>query len=138
MSDALITDVDRVVPFVCGRIGLEQSQLDEPAAVGLVRNGELIAGVLFEGYTGSCVELHVAGIGARWITKPMLRMTFLYPFYQLRCKVIRARVPSWNTASVKLCLRLGFKLEHIETDATPRGDMWVLAMRPADCRFLEV
>lgn len=138
MADVLTTDKDLVLPFVCSRSGLVREWLDDPSCIGVLRDGILIAGVVFEAYTGTCLEMHVAGDGKRWLTKPLLRVCFKYAFIQLGCKVIRGRVPSWKPEAIRLDLKLGFKLECVLTDAAPQGSYWLMAMRKEDCRFLEI
>lgn len=139
MSDVIIVDRERVARFICERTEMDMDLLQPGyTVVGLERDGELIGGVMYEYYTGSCVEMHMAGDGGRWITRPLLRMAFRYPFIQLGCKVVRGRVPSWNLEAIKLDLKLGFRLEHVLEDADPRGAHWLMIMRREDCRFLEV
>ena len=138
MADVLTADASLVVPFVCDLAGIHEPWLDDPSAIGLIRDGELVAGVLYEHYTGSSLEMHVAGTGGRWATRRFLREVFHYPFVQLGCKIVYGRVPSWRPEALRLDLGLGFKIDHILKDATPTGDMYVISMRPQDCKFLEV
>ena len=140
MADVFTTDKAQVIPFICGLAGLTRECLADPTCIGLLRDGRLIGGVLYEGYTGpgGSVEMHVAGVGRTWLTRRMLRLAFHYPFTQLECKVIYGRVPSWKPEALRLDLKLGFTLEYVMKDAAPQGDYYLVAMREAQCRFLEI
>lgn len=139
MTTEITTDNVAIAEFVLPRADMKGRTADEFTAIGIKRNGVLSGGVLYENYTGpgGCVEMHVAGDGARWMTPQFLRLVFGYPFIQLGCKVVRGRVPSNNIHALAFDLRLGFTIEHLIRNARPDGDDWLLMMWRDNCRFLE-
>lgn len=61
MSHSLEYDLDAVLPFMQGLIpGLARSQ--DMRAIGLRRGGRLVAGVLYEGFNGRNLWMHVAAV----------------------------------------------------------------------------
>ena len=66
---ALDYDLTRVAAFMRGPLpGLALSE--GMRAIGLLRGGRLVAGVIFEGYNGCNVWMHVAAEpGARWLNR---------------------------------------------------------------------
>jgi len=106
-------------------------------AIGLERNGELVAGVLYEDYNGANLLMHVASDGsAQWMTPGYLRVCFEYPFGKLGCKRVTGIVPSINRRALMFDERLGFKVEARLTDAHPDGDLIVLSMKRDECRWI--
>lgn len=102
------------------------------------RNGKLLGGVIFTGYTGSSISIHVAGFDPRWINNDMLWIVFNYPFVQLGVRKLVGQVPSCNHKALDFDFRLGFKEEARITDVFPDGDLVFLSMRPEDCRWLKL
>ena len=77
--------------------------------LGLERDGELVAGVLYEGYNGRNVWMHVAAIpGSRWMTRDFLRYCFRYPFDEMGVARVSGYVNASNLAAWRLDGHLGF------------------------------
>lgn len=106
--------------------------------ISRARDGKLLGGVIFTGYTGASIAIHVAGLEPRWINNNMLWITFDYPFNQLRVSKLIGHVPSGNRKALDFDLKLGFKEEARITDIYPDGDLIVLSMRREDCRWLKL
>lgn len=115
------------VPVVAGMKGL-----------GLERDGELIAGVLYEGYNGVNVWMHVATTpGKKW-TMEFLRYCFYYPFVELGCKRVSGYVEDSNEAAKRFDEHLGFTREAVlRGAAADGGDVILYVMRREDCRYLQ-
>lgn len=106
-------------------------------AIGLSLRGALIAGVLYEEYNGANISMHVAALPkAHWMTRKYLHVLFDYPFTQLKCKRVTAIVAESNKTCLKVMLHLGFQIEAILKDANPDGNLLVLVMFKADCRWI--
>lgn len=109
------------------------------STIGLVRDGELVAGCLYDDYNGANVNMHIASDGSRsWLNKEFLWYSFYYPFEQLGCKRVTGLVPSSNHDARRFDEHLGFVLEAALKDAHPDGDLLVYRMFRADCRWLNV
>lgn len=136
--DALTYDLQRVLPFMQQRIvGMRRS--DDMVGMGLVRDGVLVAGQLFEGYNGRNIWGHAAGAeDVHWCTRGWLAACFAYPF--LVCKVDRlsAYVNASNTAARRFDEHVGFREEARLKGAAPDGgDVIVYVMWRQECRYIK-
>ena len=121
-------------------------RIDEPNfglgshAIGLEQNGELIAGVVYNMFTGSSICMHVAAIpGKRWMTREFLWRAFAYPFIQLGCNRVTGLVRVDNFAAQRFDEHLGFKREGLMRRACTDGtDMILYGMLREECRWLGV
>ena len=105
--------------------------------IGLEVDGELTAGVLYDNHTEQSVQMHVAGVGKRWMTKAYLRTCFDYPFNQLKVKKVVGIVDSTNADALRFDRHLGFVDEAVIKDAGRLGDLHILTMTRQQCRFLK-
>ncbi len=106
--------------------------------IGLERNGELVAGVMFDYHNGASVYAHWAIGDKRALNRDFLFAIFAYPFIQLECAVLITLIGSDNVASWKLVEHLGLKREHAICDAHPSGELLIYTMRQNECRWLNV
>jgi len=106
--------------------------------ISRVEDGELLGGVIFDGFTGPCIFMHQAGFSKHWISRDLLWVSFDYPFNQLNCKKICGTIPSSNQRLLAMNTKLGFKVEAVIKDAYPDGDMLVLSMNKDECRWLDL
>ena len=102
------------------------------------RNDKLMGGVLFTDYNVVSAQIHVASFQPNWINKELLWVTFDYPFNQVGINKLIGLVPSTNVEALRFDMALGFVIETRVKDVFPDGDMLVLAMYKADCRFLKM
>lgn len=136
MATRIIGDVTRVLEFV--RTVMPMNYVEHMKGLGLERDGELVAGVLYEGYNGQNVWMHVAAVpGGKWMTRDYLRYSFHYPFNEMGVKRISGYVNASNMAARRLDEHLGFKPEATLTGAAPDGgDVILYAMWRKDCRYV--
>lgn len=138
MKKIVTNEPELIGPWVCERAGGEWVS-GRGSAIGLVEDGEIIAGVLFEDWNGANILMHVAAKpGRRWLNREFLKACFSYPFNQLGVKRVTGVVPSANKDAMRFDLHLGFSLEATLKEAHPDGDLHILAMRREDCRWLEI
>lgn len=102
--------------------------------IGLEKDGNLVAGVLYDYWNGSSIYAHIAVDGP--INRDFLREIFRYPFVQLQCNVILGLVPSSNEKARQFDEHLGFKLLVDIPGGHPDGSLRIYFMRKEDCRFL--
>lgn len=127
---------ERVGRWVCARTG-GQWMPGEGVAIGLERDGDLVAGVMFDHYNGRSIAMHVAGAGMRWCTAAFRRAVFSYPFLQLKVAKVLGLVDETNLQARRFDEHLGFRLEARIADAAPRGDLLIYTMTADQCRHLE-
>ncbi|MEN6526405.1 MAG: GNAT family protein, partial [Candidatus Polarisedimenticolia bacterium] len=121
---------------VAERAGCSHHAWAEYTTIGLERNGELVGGVVFECFTGTNANIHVAGSGSYWMTRVFLFAVFGYAFNQLKLKRLTGYVEAANTRALGFNRKLGFTQEAVLKDAVPSGDVMIMCMRREDCRFI--
>lgn len=107
------------------------------AGIGWARDGELIAGVVYNEYNHVNINMHVASVGRHWLTRPFLREAFDYPFNRAKVKRITAFIEDENKAAIRFDEHLGFKYETRLKDAYINGDILIYVMRREDCRWVD-
>lgn len=127
---------ERVGRWVCERTHGTYSSADS-VAIGLEENGELIAGVLYDHWNGKSLAMHVAGEG-KWLNREFLWYSFHYAFEQCGASKVLGFVSSANTDALRFDRHLGFKHEATIKDACPNGDIAILGLAKADCRWLKL
>lgn len=129
----------RVKAWVAPQVA-ETSFENTAVGIGLEQDGELIAGVVFNMYTGPGISIHVAAVpGKRWMTRDYLFRTFAYPFLQLNCFRITGLVRTDNLDAQRFNEHLGFKREGLLRRACDDGtDMIVYGMLKEECRWLGI
>ena len=137
MTTRIISDPARVYHFVSSLMPL--NVVAGMKGLGLERDGELVAGVIYEGYNQHNVWMHVAAVpGRRWLNKEFLRYCFHYPFNELGCSRVSGYVEASNEDARRFDEHLGFKQEAVlRGAAADGGDVILYVMRREDCRFLE-
>lgn len=106
-------------------------------AIGLERDDELCAVVVFDTFSQTGCNMHIASDGTRrWMNKELLLSAFAYPFVQLGLKRVTGIVPARNTAALSFDEHLGFVREGLCRDGFPDDDMVILGMLRKDCRFI--
>lgn len=135
MSKVIIWDQKEVIgPWVSSRIGVPWLGQE---AIGIGKDGQILAGVFYEGFNGASIAIHVAAApGTRWCIPAFLWTVFDYPFNQLQVRKVFGVVPSHNEAALRLDLHLGFVHEATLKDAHPAGDLLMLSMTRSQCRWL--
>lgn len=137
-SHVLDYDLDSVLPFVQTRMGgLDRSE--RMTAIGLRRGGELVAGVIYEGFNGRNMWAHVAAEpGRRWLVREYLFACFAYPFIVCGVDRLSGYVNASNTEARRFDEHLGFKEEARLRGAAPDGgDVILYVMWRDECRYLK-
>lgn len=109
---------------------------DGAQTIGLEKDGELIAGVLYDYCNGASCYMHVASKGNYWLDRRYLNACFDYPFNYLGCKVVIGLVPESNLKARKFDEHLGFKLTAEIPEGHPDGDLLIYTMRKEECRWI--
>lgn len=123
--------------FVAARTGEER--YEGYAAIGLEKDGELCAGVVFTQKAGANILMHVASDGSRhWMTPAYLAACFRYAFVQEKCNRITGLVRADNVDAQRFDEHLGFKREgQLRAACTDGTDLIVYGMLKSECRFIE-
>jgi RimJ/RimL family protein N-acetyltransferase len=104
-------------------------------AIGLLKDGKLIAGVAYDCYSGTNVFAHQRIEGR--VTREFWWAVFSYPFEDLGCNRITGFVQATNDKAIKLNEHLGFVEEcRLKGAAHDGSDMLLMVMWKKDCRML--
>lgn len=137
MSHSLDFEIENVFPFVQILIpGLIVNS--GMRAIGLRRDGELVAGAVYEGFNGRNMWVHLAGLpGRSWLNRGFLQAGFHYPFVLCGVDRLSGYVDASNTDARRFDEHVGFQEEARLKGAAPDGgDVILYVMWRHDCRFL--
>lgn len=138
MSDfQVVADNRRAFEYVNARIGINYVQ--NMTGICLLREGEVIAAVVYQDFNGSNIILHIAAEpGRKWMNRAFLYWCFHYPFVQLHANRLTVWVNSDNLTSLAFVKRLGWRDEATLVGAGPQGqDVQLLVMRRENCKYVE-
>lgn len=136
MAKTIISSPSRVYEFVNKYTPM--NMVTGMKGLGLEEDGELIAGVLYEGFNGNNIWMHVAAVpGKRWMTREYLRYCFYYPFVECGVQRISGYVNASNTEARRFDEHLGFRQEARLSGAAPDGgDVIIYVMWREECRYV--
>jgi RimJ/RimL family protein N-acetyltransferase len=137
LADQLVYSTGRVFAYVSERVPL--SAVAGMVGMGLERDGDLVAGIIYEGFNGPNIWMHVAGSAdKRWLTRSFLRAGFAYPFVQCGVARVSGYVEARNTAARRFDEHLGFTEEaRLQGAAADGGDVIIYVMRKENCRYVD-
>lgn len=125
-------DPELVGPWVAKRAEF-QWHPNRGTVIGMSSRGKLIAGVVYEDWTGTNVTAHIA---AERLLPGFVRAMFHYPFVQLKVGRITAPVCSMNEKAIRFVEKLGFRREATLEAAIPGGDLLFYRLWWHECRHL--
>ena len=131
----------RIIDHDAARVGQWMAQQGSghyragETAIGLEREGLLVAGTSYDCCNGASVFCSIAITGP--ITREWLWYIFYYPFMQLGVKVLLGLVDHDNQKSHRLVRHLGFTEVEELHDAHPTGSLTLYRMNRENCRFLQ-
>jgi len=107
---------------------------ERSTAIGLIKNGRIVAGIIYENWNGQSLMAHIAAEGR--FTPAYVGAIFDYAYNV--CNVHKAIVPVWSTniRSANMVKKMGFTEEARIKDGCPNGDIIIYTLKKADCRFL--
>jgi RimJ/RimL family protein N-acetyltransferase len=126
-----------ICEWVRSHLPWEDDGFGSAMAIGIERDGKIIAGAVYSDFCGTNKEMSIAAESPHWCHKRILRALFEYPFLQLGCPRLTATVPVGNDASLRLCRGLGFEVEGYHPALFPDGVAgWSLGMLRERCRWI--
>lgn len=127
---------ERLLPWAEERIGTGPFRRDA-FAIGLEKEGELVAVVVFDNFSACDANMHIASDGSRrWMSKELLLAAFAYPFHQLKLNRVTGLVPAKKAEVVAFDQHLGFVIEGLCRKALPDDDIIILGLLRSQCRFI--
>jgi RimJ/RimL family protein N-acetyltransferase len=137
MSAVLVFDEpQRIGAWVAAQVEQSASWGDFHA-IGAVLDGEVVAGVVFNNYNGVNCTVHIAIVRRGRFLIELFRAVCDYAFRHCGLKRMTGMVPASKPQVLAFDLHLGFEEEFVMREAAfDGGDLPVLVMRPAGCRWL--
>lgn len=133
-SRLIFDDKDRVGAWVADQVE-QMSSWGDFYAMGAERDGELVAGVVFNNMTDSSATCHIAVSKPTKIFSELLDHAYMYAFHT--CKLLRLTglVGADNDKALRLDKHIGFVEEGVMRKAGTGGeDIIVLVLWPENYR----
>lgn len=105
-------------------------------AIGLERDGALVAGTAYEDFNGASIVIHQRNAGPGSLTREFIFACFAFPFLQLGCQLLIGFTVANNASAIRMNEHLGFERTAVLPGAHPEGDIIIYTMRREACRFL--
>jgi len=102
------------------------------SAIGLEREGQIVAGVIYESFMDTTITCHIAVAGR--MNKTFIAAIFNYPFIVCNVEKIVVPITEENNKSIKLVKNMGFTEE--ARIARSNGDMIFFTLLKDKCKFL--
>jgi RimJ/RimL family protein N-acetyltransferase len=130
---------ERIAEFVSKMTNGQHFPWENFSALALVDDMGIIAGVLYNYYTGTNICMHVAAVpGRKWLTRQFLFAAFDYPFNQLKVRRVTGLVPAKNEEAIRFDTHLGFELEGRMSHALADDDMLIFGLLRENCKWHRV
>lgn len=120
-----------VAAWVAKQLGGDTS-FDQPRAIGIERDGQLVAGAVYTHYSGSNICITVVTSVPDWGTSDIVAGLLRYPFNQLGCRRLTAIVPTVAAPTISFAHQLGFKTEGVARKAFGELDGVILGLLKED------
>jgi len=136
MSHLIYGDDERCLAWAQERVGVKFRR--DATAIGLERDGALRAVVVFDAFSETDAQMHIASDGTKaWMSKSLLLAAFGFPFTQLGLLRLTGLVPADNAAALAFDENIGFVREGYHPKAGPCGkDLISLGLQRSTCRFI--
>jgi RimJ/RimL family protein N-acetyltransferase len=136
MSSSVLYDNEEVARWIMEVIGTPYYGY---RTAGLVRDGEIIAGILCDRFGIRECQMHIATKeGSHWATRDNCAIAFGYVFNYLRRERVTVETPVSNTRMVRVNDHLGFMREGVKRCVTADGgDAIIFGMLKDECRWLK-
>lgn len=135
MDELVFDQKEAVGAWVAQQVG-QTCEWGSFYALGIVRDGEIIAGVVFNNFNGANATCHIAISKFSRVMPAMIEHGCRYAFEFCGLKRLTGMVPSNEPKILAFDKHLGFEEEFVMKDGAPGADMHVLVMWPDKCRWL--
>jgi len=93
----------------------------------------------YDGFIGTCCQMHVVNLGGKSAPKKFLWACFDYPFNQCGLQAVTGLVNSANEKAMRFDKHLGFKeVFRLEKLHDGGGDLVVMKMDKDECKWLKL
>lgn len=136
MTVIVYTDKEKLLAWACKRIGI-QSFREDAHAIGLRRDGKLVAVCVYDTFSSFDCSMHVASDGSgKWLTRAFLRAAFMHPFCQWGYLRVTSPIAESNTKALRFNQHLGFEREGYHPHGAADGALLTLGLTRDRCRWI--
>ena len=135
MAHILFDQKDRVGDWVADKVD-QRAAWGDFYAMGIERDGEIIAGVVINNYNGANATCHIAIEKHSKLLVELFFHVCNYAFNHCKLKRLTGMVPTSEPEIIAFDKHLGFEEEFVMKDGAPGADMQVLVLWPDKCRWL--
>ncbi len=137
MADLIFDQKARVGEWVARQVGQSASWGDF-YAMGLEQDGEIVAGIVFNGFNKHNATAHIAVSKPSRMFLELLEHAAGYAFNQCGLKRLTGLVEMSNTKAMALDRHIGWEEEFVmRSAAADGGDLQVFVLWPDKCRWLK-
>jgi hypothetical protein len=139
VGSILIGADDLVIELVRSRIPeMAGKQFAHPRALGVVRRGQLVGGVVYHEFRGFDIQLSAAFDTADWCLPGTLRALWAHPFLTLGCVRATMIVGRKNRRARKLLMGMGMREEGLVRKGLDGvQDAVVYGMLRDECKWIK-
>lgn len=136
-----VSGIDHIVAvWVAEKLGMPVEQFGACSGMGVVYQGKLIAGVVYNNFhryeKGGVIEGSIASSVPRWATRKVLKDIFSYPFEQMKVTRFQVVCKKSNKHGRRFVARLGFKMEGVVRCLwNGKSDAVLYSMLPSENRW---
>ena len=131
----IVTNIDDYVrAWVAKRIGI--TGFGPSTAIGVQKDGQLIAGAVFHDYRDGQVEASLSADSPKWATRSVLFSLFAYPFIQMDANRLLVTCDESNKKAMKMNRQLGFTPEGILRQMYYPNDAIIFGMLKDECKWI--
>jgi RimJ/RimL family protein N-acetyltransferase len=110
---------------------------DDARAIGVERDGELRAVVVFDTWSRrNCHISVVSRSGSMWMTRQLARAVSTYVFVTGGLARVTCHIPESNTEARRFAEQLGMQIEGRQREGAPDGDVIVYGLLRRECRWV--
>lgn len=131
-------DRQRGLAWAVPRLDAGSGHWEGASCLILEKDGDITAVAVYNHwYPKKSVEISIASVGGRWLTRPFLTAVFSTPFIEWEMRRVSSSIAEDNTKSIRFCEHLGFRREGCLRQAAPNGqDLLLYGMLKSECRYI--
>lgn len=136
MSALIYNEREELLSWACVRIGIPSFRGDAHA-IGLRRDGKIIAVCVFDSFSSFDCAMHIASDGSgHWLTRGFLAACFSYVFVQCKYRRVYSPIAESNKQALRFNLKLGFKVEGVHPYGAKDGALITTGLLRENCAFI--
>ena len=133
---SIITNIDDYVKaWVSNKLNIRS--FGPSTAIGVQKDNQLIAGVVYHDYRDGQIESSIASSSVCWATRSVLYSLFAYPFIQVGARRLLVTCDESNAKAMKMNKQLGFTPEGILRKLYDPNDAIVWGMLKDECKWIK-